>query len=479
MPKLIKYCKCCGKQFETVNPQKLFCDGVHYLPCPVCGKPVLKKGRDFTQAPTCCSPECTKIKHDMNLHEKTCVICGDKFKPKSGVATICEKEHHGNCVICGKDIIITKKMWHDGIDTCSRKCAKEKLRRFYQVKYGVDHPMQNSKVQEHHRQAMLEKYGAEHALQVPDILESAYQTNLRKFGTKYACVREECRQYVPIPNSNKRYGKLLENLNFEVEYEVRIDSRIFDLYLPECKTFIEIDPTYTHNSWGNHWDEPLDPDYHRNKSNLAIDKGYRCVHVFDWDATEKIIDLFRTDNRIGARKCELKEVPLTECNKFLNEYHLQGRVYKQVYRLGLYYNNELIQVMTFGTPRYDKKHDIELLRLCSKRGYVVIGGAEKLFKHALDDNPSWKSIISYCDLAKFSGEVYSRLNMKRVRTTPPQIVWSKGADKVTSTLLRQRGYDQLFNANYGKGTSNEELMLEHGWLPVYDCGQAVYVYERS
>ena len=29
---------------------------------------------------------------------------------------------------------------------------------------------------------------------------------------------------------------------------------------------------------------------------------------------------------------------------------------------------------------------------------------------------------------------------------------------ITDNLLRQRGYDQLFNTNYGKGTNNEELM---------------------
>lgn len=37
-------------------------------------------------------------------------------------------------------------------------------------------------------------------------------------------------------------------------------------------------------------------------------------------------------------------------------------------------------------------------------------------------------------------------------------------------------YDQLFGTSFGKGTSNEELMLLDGWLPVYDCGQAVYTY---
>ena len=85
-----------------------------------------------------------------------------------------------------------------------------------------------------------------------------------------------------------------------------------------------------------------------------------------------------------------------------------------------------------------------------------------------------KSIISYCDRSKFTGEVYDTLGMKLHHTTEPSKVWSKGAEKVTDNLLRQRGFDQLFGTNYGKGTCNEELMLKYGWLPVYDCGQAVY-----
>lgn len=32
-----------------------------------------------------------------------------------------------------------------------------------------------------------------------------------------------------------------------------------------------------------------------------------------------------------------------------------------------------------------------------------------------------------------------------------------------------------FHTNYRKGTSNEQLMIDYGWLPVYDCGQAIYL----
>ena len=66
------------------------------------------------------------------------------------------------------------------------------------------------------------------------------------------------------------------------------------------------------------------------------------------------------------------------------------------------------------------------------------------------------------------------MTLKQV--TPPAKVWSKGANYITDNYLRSRGYDQIFKTNFGKGTSNEQLMIENGWLPVYDCGQKVFEY---
>jgi hypothetical protein len=50
---------------------------------------------------------------------------------------------------------------------------------------------------------------------------------------------------------------------------------------------------------------------------------------------------------------------------------------------------------------------------------------------------------------------------------------------ITDNLLRMQGYDRLFKENHGKGTSNEELILARGYLPVYDCGQATYIWRKS
>lgn len=70
------------------------------------------------------------------------------------------------------------------------------------------------------------------------------------------------------------------------------------------------------------------------------------------------------------------------------------------------------------------------------------------------------------------------IGFKHVRNNAPNIWRCRGEKKVISnTLLNQRGYDQLFGTNYGKGTSNHDLMMQHHWRPVYDCGQGVYEWK--
>lgn len=202
--------------------------------------------------------------------------------------------------------------------------------------------------------------------------------------------------------------------------------------------------------------------------------------IWDWDDAEKVIDLLNPNKkRIHARNCKFKFITDKGLvNQFLNVNHLQGTCNLQTLCGGLFYNSELIQIMIFGKPRYNCNYDLELLRLCTKIGYIVIGGIEKLFKHTLQ-NTSQTSVVSYCDYSKFNGNVYSRLGFTLKHLNPPSKHWynMKTKQHITDNLLRQRGFDQLFKTNYGKGTSNEQLMLDNGFVEVYDCGQITYVCE--
>lgn len=368
-------------------------------------------------------------------------------------------------------------------DSIKEKGIKTSLK-----KYGTRHPMQSEELKIKRKELNVKRYGVSTNLKLPEIQEKIKQTNLEKYGVPYYCMTDKCIQANGhiISKSNRAFAEYIKNdfdINSEFEFHIRHNS--YDIHISDSNILIEINPTYTHNStigpiFGNHQKDPLSFDYHLHKTQLAQENGYHCIHIFDWDSWKKIINIINPNKKkIYARDCRLiYDISQKECNDFLNNYHLQGTCRGQSIRLGLYYNDELVQVMTFGTPRYNKKYKWELLRYCSHPNYIITGGSQKLFKYFVKYFKP-ESIISYCDRAKFSGNVYNHLGFNLHHSTGPTPHWFNGETHITDALLRQRGFDQLFKTNYGKGTSNEELMILHGFVKIYDCGQNVYIWKNK
>lgn len=363
--------------------------------------------------------------------------------------------------------------------------VKYKAKQTNLEKYGYDHPMKNSEfcknVLAKSNATIYDRYGVDNVFRLKSVQEKAKSTNLSKYGVPWFVYREECssKNYSMISKINRSFGTLLKANNIQFSYEFRLENKSFDFKIKDSNILIEIDPSITHNSavdvFGG---DPKSMDYHKNKTDIATKYGYRCIHVWDWDDWNSIIDLLSISNTIYGRACNISTIDLRTANIFTNKNHISGTCKGQQINYGLYHDGELVMVMTFGKPRYTRKYDYELLRLCSKKGTRVVGGASKLFHRFLSDYPN-RSVISYCDASKFTGSVYENIGMTYKYTSDPALIWSKDDKYITSNLLRQRGFDQLFGTNYGKGTSNEELMLEHKWLPVYDCGQKVYVYHHG
>ena len=365
--------------------------------------------------------------------------------------------------------------------------VKEKIKNTNLKKYGFTSPLKNEKVKMKIKEEMIKKYGIVNILQSPEIKEKIVETNLQKYGVPYFCLTEKCKNSNGniISKINKNFSKeLLEN-GINNKLEKAIDEYSYDIEILNRNIVIEINPTYTHNiSFGaefrGHKKNPLNKDYHFQKSIIANKNGYRCIHIWDWDDKNKIINMLKPKEKIYARNCDYRKISKQECNKFLEENHLQGDCRGQKVMIGLFFKNKLIEVMTFGKPRYNKKYEWELLRLCSDYKYNIIGGANKLFKHFLTDYKP-NSIISYCDNSKFNGNVYKCLGFIQENYGNPSKHWynMKTKQHITDNLLRQRGYDQLFRTNFGKGTSNKELMIQNGFVEIYDCGQSKYIYKKS
>ena len=370
--------------------------------------------------------------------------------------------------------------------------AKNRKRDTCVKRYGVENPAQCDDVKCKIRKSVLERYGVVNPSQsefvkskvrdawdrktkeeIDDIVSRRYRTLIDRYGCAYPSEFNQLTHF-KISKINLAFASVLDTNGITYDMEFGLDRYSYDFKVGD--TLVEINPTITHNSSLNVFGgEPKQPDYHLLKSKTATENGYRCIHIWDWDDTGKIISMLKPKQTLYARKLELREVGDKECNEFLNKYHLQNTCRGQAVRLGLYMNGILVELMTFGKPRYNRNYEYELLRLCSHSDYMVVGGAERLFKY-FAEHYSPQSIISYCDASKFDGEVYERLGFELLRMSKPTKHWWDGRTHITDNLLRQRGFDQLFNADYGKGTNNDELMFEHGFLPVYDCGQVSYKY---
>ena len=121
---------------------------------------------------------------------------------------------------------------------------------------------------------------------------------------------------------------------------------------------------------------------------------------------------------------------------FNDKHHLQGHRNAQV-TYGLFYNNELVQLMSFSKSRYNKNlkdnNSWEIIRGCPGSNNIVVGGVSKLFKHFVKEyNPS--TVFSYCDFNKFDGKGYVALGMKYIGDTGPDLNWILKLENLKSTI---------------------------------------------
>ena len=198
--------------------------------------------------------------------------------------------------------------------------------------------------------------------------------------------------------------------------------------------------------------------------------------------------LKKNKNRIYARKCSIRTVDDKICAEFLNQNHRQGYCRSSV-RLGLYYEDEIVSLMTFGHTRIgigktvkDTDSTYELLRFCNKINISVVGGASKLFKHFLSIVDSDK-IVSFSDRSHTQGSLYRTLGFHAVSIADPGYVWVNiyNDQYLNRTQCQKNNLTKLFNdATIDiENKTERQIMEEHGYARVYDSGVIRWEYDAN
>ena len=377
-----------------------------------------------------------------------------------------------------KNRIVESNRKNLGVDyPMQSKDVMDKSRATSFEKYGTEYPNQSEIVKSKIDASTLEHYGVNRACKLDEFKQKIVDTNRERYGVDYTCLIYSGKLKGNDSSYNRSFAELLDINNITYEREFLLQKYSYDFKVGN--TLIEIDPTATHNTYFSPYgDNRIDVNYHRDKTKLAKDNGYSVIHIFEWDDINKVMQLLKNRVTIYARKCEVRMVSEVDTGNYLDTYHLQGTCRGQKIRLGLYYNNQLVSLMTFGKSRFNKNCEYELLRYCASHN--VVGGAEKLFKYFVDTYKP-NSVVSYCDTSKFRGKVYDTLSFEFIKTNKPRKHWYSMKERrhITDGLLLSQGYDRLFKESHGKGTSNEELILARGYLPVYDCGQSTYIWRND
>lgn len=409
---------------------------------------------------------------------------------------------HGDLLIYNN---IFKKLYASGINLCS-KCKEEFIEKYIPLEYDIIEF--KNKFEEFYNKnhfKLKEKwfkdnYPREYKIILywsKEIKDASLSERIYLFknGFKNRPKCKNCKenethflpshlQYTLFCNSNNcknsisggeielnDYIKSIYNGSVEKIY---IDKSEIDIYIKEFNLAIEYNGLYYHSD-----EIKSDKDYHHKKWKLCKDNGIKLITVWEdeWLYKKDIIKSFIKNQlglsavKIGARECEIKEISSEDNINFCNENHIQGGINAAI-KLGLYYNNELVSLMTFGKERSyinrkekSKNNCYELLRFCNKKDISISGGASKLFNYFIQKYKPFK-IISYssCDIS--SGKLYETLGFKNVGHS--ETMWyRKGTKRYNRVNFMKH---KIIKVESDKNKTEQEIMLGMGYTRIWGCG---------
>lgn len=262
----VKYCRECGKPFVPKSNMQVFCNNVHYRPCPICDKPVEVK--NFYDSNVCCSEKCSTI-----LRKRTC-------REKYGVD------------VASQDANVKQKL---SIASINIKAQREAT---CMKRYGVPYSSMSPEIVAKIRNTVNSN----------ECKQRTATTMQERYGTRYAMHSKELRskQARGIKKRSSlelRLHNALEELHIDYEYEYTISrdghTHAFDVYLPKYKYLIDCDGVYFHSYISDPNGKQIRDDYDEVRLYL-IPKDYKFRVIVESDFERGLRELFNDLEEIDS-----------------------------------------------------------------------------------------------------------------------------------------------------------------------------------
>jgi hypothetical protein len=429
-----------------------------------------------------------------------------------------------------------------GVEHVSQsEIVKQKVKETNQKNYGVDcffqtnefkknfvNPFNTTEGQDAAKEGMYRQWGVFNASQIPNIAEKKKDTCHKKYGKDWFNQKHISDDSIAIIQNKEKFASLLKDigvwqlsklLNISVSYVYRIhrdfgldiitpqhssyemelaqllqkhnvyyeannrkicNPKEIDIFIPKNNLAIEINGLYWHSDGiGN-----KNKNYHYEKMNKCAEQGIQLLQIFEDEWVHKadicksvILHKLGIGEKIQGRKCLVKEIPNAETREFLDINHLQGWI-KGSRAFVLEYNNIIVGAMTFGKPRYNKNIQWELLRLAFLKGLTILGGAEKLWKFALQ-KLSPKTLISYCDKRWFNGAIYKKLGFTLTMIGKPTY-WYVDNSKIKRYHRSKFQKHKLVAQGYDINLTEDIIVRDIiGFNKIWDCGQDTWIWKNE
>jgi hypothetical protein len=267
-----------------------------------------------------------------------------------------------------------------------------------------------------------------------------------------------------------------KNIEYQTNVKIPNENVEIDIFIPLYNLGIEFNGVYWHNELFK------TKNYHLEKTIKCEKNGINLIHIFEdeWIYKREILKSIilnkvnKTDKIIYGRKCTIKEISSIESKKFLDENHIQGNVNSKV-KIGLFYENILVSVMTFSKGRIimgGKNTEWELNRFCNLLNTNIIGSASKLLNFFIK-NYSPEKIVSYSDIRLFNGDMYKKIGFNLISQSKPNYWYViNGIRKHRFNYTKSK----LIKEGYEKNKTEKEIMFERKIYRIYDCGNIRWEY---